>query len=136
MTFFNNTLLFRSLQILLCSQNLKLILGEDSTNTEVTLIEKFAKNVMPKEAKTAVQDQKQIQNQRFQTLFKILEPVKDLLNPSPDSKMLGTLKENNSTKIQLSLAIDSRLLKITLLLESPIISDVGFQGDEERRSIN
>ena len=91
---------------------------------------------MPKEARTAVQDQKQIQNQRFQTLFKILELVKDLLNPSPDSKMLGTLKENNSTKIQLSLAIDSRLLKITLLLESPINSDVGFQGDEERRSIN
>ena len=136
MTFFNNTLLFRSLRILFCSQNLKLILGEDSTNTEVTLIEKFSKNFMPKEARTAVQDQKQIQNQRFQTLFKILEPVKDLLNPSPDSKMLGTLKENNSTKIQLSLAIDSRLLKITLLLESPIISDVGFQGDEERRSIN
>ena len=76
---------------------MKLILGEDSTNTEVTLIEKFAKNFMPKEARTAVQDQKQIQNQRFQTLFKILEPIKDLLNPSP------ALKEHISTKIQLSL---------------------------------
>ena len=116
---------------LLCSPNLKLILGEDSTSSKITLAEKFMKSFMPKEARNAAQE-----DQRFQTLLQILEPIKILLNPSPDTKMLRTMKDHISAKIQLSLAIDNRLLKLTLLPESPVNSDVCFQGEEEAQSID
>ncbi len=48
---------------------------------------------MPQKIRTAVQDQRQIYDQRFQTLLQILEPKKELLNPSPDAKMLGALNK-------------------------------------------
>ena len=116
---------------LLCSANLNLILEEDSSNTKFTLAEKFMQSLMPKEMRTAVQNQRQLKEQKTQILLQILEPIKTLLNPSPDAKMLGALKEHIATKTKLVLAIDNRLLKLTFLPETPINSERGVLEEVE-----
>ena len=116
---------------LLCSANLNLILEEDSSNTKFTLAEKFMQSLMPKEMRTAVQNQRQLKEQKTQILLQILEPIKTLLNPSPDAKMLGALKEHIATKTKLALAIDNRLLKLTFLPETPINSERGVLEEVE-----
>ena len=116
---------------LLCSANLNLILEEDSSNTKFTLADKFMQGLMSKEMRTAVQNQRQLKEQKTQILLQILEPIKTLLNPSPDAKMLGTLKEHIATKTKLALAIDNRLLKLTFLPETTTNSERGVLKEVE-----